>query len=405
MRLKATIVRDWQQLSPAAKLLILNGLAFNTGFYMLMPFLANHLGGTLGLAGWASGLIIGMRVFSQQGLFLVGGMLGDRIGYRPAIILGCLVRSMGFSLLGWANNLPLLLLAACLTGFAGALFTPCAQAYLAAECKDNGQRQAAFSLHNLASTAGMLLGPLIGLALLSTSFMLTGLVAGVVFFLLTWAQWKILPADSVVEKKAQPSIRAQWSTLISNRPFLIFCSFATAYQLLFHQLYLAVPAFIYGNHLDKSWLSVLFTINALIGVLLQLPASALVNKRLGTPVGMGIGLAMMGASYLPFILFPSFPIAAIISQIVLFSVGSILCYPLFSAFLPKYASQTALGAYYGFYSSFGGCIALLSNLLVGALLGSHFLAPPVFVWLLLSAWGILAGFGLYRHTKAHATLA
>src|SRR5574343_159607 len=187
--------RTWQQLSPAARLLVANGLAFNLGFYMMMPFLAQHLGGTLGMAGWAAGLVMGMRVFSQQGLFLLGGTLGDRIGYRPAIIGGCLVRSAGFALLGGAEHLPLLLLAAFLTGFAGALFTPCAQAYLAAECRDATQRQQAFALHNVASEAGMLLGPLAGMLLTGVSYGLTGMVSGGVFLLLTVLQWRVLPGE------------------------------------------------------------------------------------------------------------------------------------------------------------------------------------------------------------------
>ncbi|MBP9661956.1 MAG: MFS transporter, partial [Aeromonas sp.] len=137
---RASYWRDWQGMSPAARLLILNGLAFNLGFYMMMPFLAQHMGSGLGLAGWACGLVMGMRVFSQQGLFLLGGTLGDRIGYHTAIVWGCLVRSLGFVLLGWAESLPILLLAAALTGFAGALFTPCAQAYLASECSTPSQR-------------------------------------------------------------------------------------------------------------------------------------------------------------------------------------------------------------------------------------------------------------------------
>lgn len=70
---------DWLSLSPAVRVLVLNGLAFNLGFYMLMPYLAQHLGADLGLAGWAVGSVMGMRVFSQQGLFLLGGWLGDRL--------------------------------------------------------------------------------------------------------------------------------------------------------------------------------------------------------------------------------------------------------------------------------------------------------------------------------------
>ena len=180
----ASYWRDWQGMSPAARLLIINGLAFNLGFYMMLPFLAQHMGSGLGLAGWACGLVMGMRVFSQQGLFLLGGTLGDRIGYHPAIVWGCLVRSVGFLLLGWAESLPILLLAAALTGFAGALFTPCAQAYLASECSTPSQRQRAFALHNLASQAGMLLGPLVGLTLTQQSYALTGLLAASLFALL-----------------------------------------------------------------------------------------------------------------------------------------------------------------------------------------------------------------------------
>ena len=38
----ASYWRDWQGMSPAARLLITNGLAFNLGFYMMMPFLGKY---------------------------------------------------------------------------------------------------------------------------------------------------------------------------------------------------------------------------------------------------------------------------------------------------------------------------------------------------------------------------
>jgi len=152
------VLTTLSSLSPAARVLILNGLTFNFGFYMLMPYLAGHLSENLGLAGWAVGLVLGIRVFSQQGLFLLGGLLGDRIGYRRAILIGCAVRCVGFAVFGFSESLAVLLLAACLSGFAGALFTPCAQAYLADECQDAQLRKQAFALHNMASTAGMLIG-------------------------------------------------------------------------------------------------------------------------------------------------------------------------------------------------------------------------------------------------------
>lgn len=383
-------------LSPAARVLVTNGLAFNLGFYMMMPYLAQHLGGTLGLAGWASGLIMGMRVFSQQGLFLLGGTLGDRIGYRPAIIWGCLVRSFGFALLGWAEHLPLLLLAAFLTGFAGALFTPCAQAYLAAECRDPNQRQQAFALHNLASEAGMLLGPLVGLLLTNLSYTMTGLVSGGVFFLLTGLQWFYLPKRVEPVQPIETRVFRQWHAIVKNRSFLRFTLFSAAYGVLFHQLYLSVPAFIQSQHQTAGLLGSVFTITALIGVVLQLPASQWVQRSLGMPRAIGLGLAVMGLSYLMMSWLAHWPVMASIMQAVLFSLGSILCYPLFSARLPHYAQSGQMGSYYGFYASFGGCVALLSNLVIGSLLGAAGSVPPVWIWYGLAVCGVGAGWLLYR---------
>lgn len=107
-----------------SRVLMINQFGINIGFYMLMPYLADYLAGPLGLAAWAVGLVMGVRNFSQQGMFFVGGTLADRFGYKPLIIAGCLIRTGGFALLVVAQSLPSVLIAAAATGFAGALFNP-----------------------------------------------------------------------------------------------------------------------------------------------------------------------------------------------------------------------------------------------------------------------------------------
>ena len=107
-----------------SRLLMINQFGINLGFYMLMPYLAGYLAGPLGLAAWAVGLVLGVRNFSQQGMFIVGGTLADRLGYKPLIVAGCLLRTAGFGLLVFAHSLPAVLIASAATGFAGALFNP-----------------------------------------------------------------------------------------------------------------------------------------------------------------------------------------------------------------------------------------------------------------------------------------
>jgi MFS family permease len=141
-----TQVRSYER---SVQLLMVNQFTINLGFYMLMPYLAAHLSGTLGLTGWIVGLVLGVRNFSQQGMFLVGGTLADRLGYKPMIVAGCVLRTLGFATLGLVDSLPALLAASAATGLAGALFNPAVRAYLAA---DAGERRVEAFARSTSST-------------------------------------------------------------------------------------------------------------------------------------------------------------------------------------------------------------------------------------------------------------
>ncbi|MGZ5396525.1 MAG: MFS transporter, partial [Mycobacterium sp.] len=169
-----------------SRMLMINQFGINLGFYMLMPYLAGYLAGPLGLAAWAIGLVLGVRNFSQQGMFIVGGTLADRLGFKPLIVAGCILRTGGFALLVVADSLPAVLIASAATGFAGALFNPAVRAYLAA---DSGPRRVeAFATFNIFYQAGILAGPLVGLALLALDFRIVAASAAAVFAILTVAQ-------------------------------------------------------------------------------------------------------------------------------------------------------------------------------------------------------------------------
>ena len=141
------LYRSFRSFDRPSQVLMVNQFTINLGFYMLMPYLAAYLAGPLALAAWAVGLVLGVRNFSQQGMFLIGGTLADRWGYKPLIIAGCLMRVIGFVLLALVSSLPAILIASAATGFAGALFNPAVRAYLAA---DAGERRIeAFAVFNV----------------------------------------------------------------------------------------------------------------------------------------------------------------------------------------------------------------------------------------------------------------
>ncbi|EIU66360.1 major facilitator superfamily transporter MFS_1 [Mycobacteroides abscessus 6G-1108] len=99
-------MRQFRSFDRPSQILMVNQFAINVGFYMLMPYLAGYLAGPLGLAAWMVGLVLGVRNFSQQGMFLVGGTLADRFGYKPLIVAGCFLRTAGFAMLAFVGTLP-----------------------------------------------------------------------------------------------------------------------------------------------------------------------------------------------------------------------------------------------------------------------------------------------------------
>src|SRR5258707_7051685 len=141
-------------------------------------------------------------------MFFVGGTLADRFGYKSLIVAGCLIRTGGFALLVVAQSLPGVLIASAATGFAGALFNPAVRAYLAA---DSGDRKIeAFAMFNVFYQSGILLGPLVGLALLAMDFRVAVLGAAGVFAVLTVAQLFALPQHAADPDREQTSIVHDW---------------------------------------------------------------------------------------------------------------------------------------------------------------------------------------------------
>lgn len=100
----------------AVQLLLVNQLGVNTGFSLLVPYLATHLGGNLGMSAAVVGIVIDVRNLSRHGLFIIGGSASDRLGARGVIIAGCALRTAGFGLFALGDHLTVLLAASVVIG-------------------------------------------------------------------------------------------------------------------------------------------------------------------------------------------------------------------------------------------------------------------------------------------------
>ena len=405
-RVMRTLLTQFRSFDRPSQVLMVNQFTINVGFYMLMPYLAGYLAGPLGLAPWAVGLVLGLRNFSQQGMFLLGGTLADRLGFKPLIVAGCLLRVAGFVLLAAVESLPAILVASVATGFAGALFNPAVRAYLAA---DSGPRRVqAFAVFNVFYQAGILLGPLIGLALMTFDFQITALAAATVFAVLTIVQIWALPSHRPEESGAKTRVLEDWRVVLSNRPFVLFALAMVGSYVLSFQIYLALPlqaAVIAGHgNSDTALVTSLFVVSGVVAIAGQLQITSWFSRRWGSGRSLVVGMTIMALAFIPLTVVSSPAIwgggtaaGALIVTTALLAVGTAAVFPFEMDTVVALSGNKLVATHYGFYNTVVGFGILLGNLGTGAVFGILSDARlGSLIWVALTVVGTICVAALYK---------
>ncbi|MEU2930797.1 MFS transporter [Streptomyces sp. NPDC007251] len=400
-----SLLIQFRSFNGCARLLMVQQFTINTAFYMLMPYLAVHLADGLGMAAWAVGLVLGVRNFTQQGMFLIGGTLADRIGYKPVIITGCVLRTAGFGLLGFVDSLPALVMASAATGFAGALFNPAVRAYLAQEAGD--RRVEAFAAFNVFYQAGMFIGPLVGLALLAADFQLVCTVAALLFLALTVIQLRKLPVRTNRAPAERGGVLANWRTAIGNRPFLLFSAAMIGSYVLSFQVYLALP--LQAHHVapdsGDAVTTALFAVSAAVAVAGQLKITTWARARWSAQRAIVYGIALMGAAFLPLtvgstavtqasgLLTWTAALAPLVMAVALLGLGTAVVYPFEMDTVVSLAGGRLIATHYGLYNTVSGLGITLGNLATGAVwdAAQRLGRPELTWWALATTGGMCAG--------------
>ncbi|MGW7509450.1 MFS transporter [Streptomyces massasporeus] len=373
----------------AVRLLLVNQLGVNTGFYLLIPYLATHLTENLGLSAVVVGVVLGVRNLSQQGLFIIGGSASDRLGARGVIIAGCALRTLGFALFALGDGLAVLLAASVLSGVAGALFNPAVRAYLAQEA---GERRAeAFALFNVFATTGALIGPLLGSVLLLVDFRTSALTAAGIFAVLTVAQALVLPAG----RRAEPSgsgLLGDWREVLGNRAFLAFALAVVGMFTLENQLYLLLPD---GARDATGWdgaAGIVFLVGTVANLALQLRITRTLKARGSRGRWIAVGLTVMGLAFLPPAVLPG--LVPVLAGALLLYIGVMVAQPFVMELIPGFGRPGLTGTYFGIFYVVSGIAAAVGNAAVGWAMDTGEQGAAWLPWACCALFGLASALGV-----------
>ncbi len=330
-------------------MLLANSALMSAGFFMLIPLLSVHLTRDLGFSGAAAGAVLAVRQATQQGLMLFGGALADRIGYRPVIAAGMLVRSLGFFGFGLGDSLAVILLSAVVAALGGALFEATGKAALASLAPPH-ERARLFSLSSLAGGAGSTVGPLLGVVLLPYSFALIGVASGAFFFVAFVLSTLLLPSLSGTgDGRPVPALRQTLRAVGRHRLFLAFTALLTGYWFLHNQVYVAVPLRAVQITGSASVVGLLYAVNAVAGLVLQYPLVQLAGARVSPAGAVAAGVALMGAGLGLMAVASAGEMALLVmlASMVVFAAGRALAEPMKDVVTATLAPPEALGAFFG----------------------------------------------------------
>lgn len=384
----------------AIRLLLVNQLGVNIGFYLLIPYLATHLTENLGMSAAVVGVVLGVRNLSQQGLFIIGGSASDRLGARGVIIAGCALRTLGFGLFALGDGLPVLLAASVLSGLAGALFNPAVRAYLAQEAGERGAE--AFALFNVFATTGALIGPLLGSLLLLVDFRTSALTAAGIFAVLTVAQALVLPARQV--EPSGGGVLGDWREVLGNRAFLAFALAMIGMFTLENQLYLLLPA---GARQATGWdgaAGLVFLVGTLANLTLQLRITTSLKARGDRARWIALGLTLTGLAFLPPVLMAGagangsdgwLDAVPVLLGALLLHLGLMIASPFVMELIPRFGRPELTGTYFGIFYVVSGIAAAVGNTVVGwAMDAGDGDGRPWLPWVCCALFGLLSAGGV-----------
>jgi MFS family permease len=366
---------DGVSLSRRVRVVLASQLVMSTSTFMATPFLTVYLTRNLRLDPVQVGTTLTILLASGRVLPLATGALADRFGYRLAMVGGVALRSAGFAALSLTTQPTEVAGAALLIGVGGALYDPAASGAMAVG--DPRTRPRVFAVRNQVLNVSVIAGPMIGAGLLAFGARTPFLVAAACFAALAFVLHRAGALEG--ERHIETDARAGYRLALRDRSFLAFCAVMVLWWVVFAQLNVALPLRIAALGGGERWVSVLFVVNGVAGlvtlVLIRGLLTGLAPQRL-----LCAGYLVTGAGMALVAVVPS--AWWTLGCVAVYTVGETLLLPGADLAVAAFASERAAATFFGIFALSWAVGGTVGNYLGSWLSAS---AGPTAPWLVYGA--------------------
>jgi MFS family permease len=350
-------------------LLAAGTFVYLVGVEMTYPYETLYLNGRLGISMTALGVIIGVTLLATLPLQVVGGALCDKVGRRPVLILGILGSMTLYAGMALTTSLPVIVaLIAFEAAFGWAQYITASNAIIA-DVTTMEQRTEAFSVSRTALNAGIAVGPLAALTLLSRdpsfrlNFVTSTAICAVFLAIVVVGMRETRPAG--VRAGSVFAAFRGYGTVLRDRVMLAFCLIALLPCFAFGQIWATMPVMLADLHgvTARRW-SMAMMVYGVCMVALQYPVIRVMGKRdlmlLMALSCLGQGVGVGASAFVPW--------PWTLACIAALAFGIVLMVPIASTVVSQLAPVELRGRYMGVWT-----LIYMGGYAIGPLLGGWML--------------------------------
>ncbi len=342
-------------------------MLINRSGTMVVPFMTIYLTMEMGVGIGKAGFV--MSLFGAGAIIgaLIGGKITDKTGHYYVQLFTLLGGGVMFIVLGQMKSYTAICITTFFLSMINEAFRP-ANAVAIAHYSSTENRTRSYSLNRLAINLGWAFGSALGGIIASYRYELlfwvdglTNIVAaGLLYFVFS-------PSKNNLTVKAKPAIVVKTNSAYKDHTYLFFICITTVFGICFFQIFTTLPVFYKTElHLSESFIGFNMAVNGILIALFEMVIVFKLEGRRPAVHYMGIGVFLVGISYLMLNLPIENTMVLALSSVFFVTIGEISSMPFMNAYWIARTNPENRGQYAALYT-----VAWSSAQAVGPFFGSQ----------------------------------